>query len=177
MTMCERPKSTMIQPFEFEAHWRALSNGTGARRPQAFLRHVAMKNWPFEGRKKGRRGRKWPKFRWRYRWNHDDEIYQLVVALYWRDNQQIINFNENIDDSLGKPRYTVTIINVNALFTTASLRAKALRSVICNMQCNNIHYCQSTYHHYLPHFVRRRRPAVVVLVGTSAALLCWYCLC
>jgi hypothetical protein len=80
-------------------------------------------------------------------------------------NQQIINFNENIDDSLGKPRYTVTIINVNALFTTASLRAKALRSVICNMQCNNIHYCQSTYHHYLPHFVRRRGPAVVVLVG------------
>ena len=29
----------------------------------------------------------------------------LVVLLQIRDNQQIINFDENIIDSLGKPRY------------------------------------------------------------------------
>jgi anti-anti-sigma regulatory factor len=47
----------------------------------------------------------------------------------------INNFDENINDSLGKPRYTVTIINVDALFTMASLRAKALRSLYS--ACNN----------------------------------------
>ena len=48
----------------------------------------------------------------------------------WHDNQQIINFDENGNgDSLGKPRLSVvTIISVDAVSSTASLRAKVLCS-------------------------------------------------
>jgi hypothetical protein len=67
-----------------------------------------MKKWPFAGLKIGstRAAVKiWhDDFSWYHRWNRNDELYQLVVTLHWRDNQQIINFDKNIDDSLGKPR-------------------------------------------------------------------------
>jgi hypothetical protein len=41
-------------------------------------------------------------FQRRYRWNHD-EIYWFDSSIH--DNQQIINFDENIIDSLGKPQW------------------------------------------------------------------------
>jgi hypothetical protein len=103
----KRPKSTMIQPFE--AHWRALSNGTGARRRQAFLRRVAMKNWPFAGRKIDRLWpaavKKWPIFQRRHRWIPLDESYRSSVAtwllinnlsaIFWRKKWTASYYCEN----------------------------------------------------------------------------------
>jgi hypothetical protein len=50
------------------------------------------------------------------------EALSIYGGIITRDNQQFIIFDERNDDSLGKPRCTVTIINVDAVFT-ASLRS------------------------------------------------------
>ena len=76
----------------FDAHWRALSNGTNERPRQALPNRVAMINWQFAGLKSGRL---WPAavkndaiFQRRHRWNHDDKGYRLAVYM------TINNFDE-----------------------------------------------------------------------------------
>ena len=95
------PKSTMLRPLE--ARWRGYHAASGKRRRQALHRRVETIIWPFAGLKIDHRGEKWPKFQWDHRWNHDEKLYRVVVIVLY-DNQQIINFDENGNGSLGKPR-------------------------------------------------------------------------
>ena len=124
-----KPKWTIIQ----QAHWRGYHAGSGKRLRQAFPRRVAMKKLTICGAKK------WPS-----RWKMKRFLMIPPLDSYWRglsirgihDNQQLWRIlmmtTTTASASLGSDdNYNVAAL----LFTTASLRAKALRSVIstCNM--------------------------------------------